>query len=82
MDKDKKLRQRILNLLKIVVSLGLLVILVTQVDVSQSIQYLTAMNWAPFLLAQVLYLGGVFVRAYRWVRWSGVWVWRCPGGGW
>ena len=66
MDVDKKRRQQILNLLKIVVSLGLLIVLVTQVDVGQSLQYLAAMNWIPFLLAQALYLGGVLVRAYRW----------------
>jgi len=66
LDGDKKQPQRILNLLKIVVSLGLLMVLVTQVDVGQSIQYVAAMNWVPFLLAQALYLGGVLVRAYRW----------------
>jgi uncharacterized membrane protein YbhN (UPF0104 family) len=66
LDESKRRRDRLLNLLKIVVSLGLLVVLATQVDVGQALLRLADMNWAPFLLAQVLYLGGVLVRAYRW----------------
>jgi uncharacterized protein (TIRG00374 family) len=66
LDESKKRRNRILNLLKIIVSLGLLLVLTTQVDVGQAIQRLAEMNWVLFLLAQILYLGGVLVRAYRW----------------
>lgn len=55
-----------MNLLRIVVSLGLLVVLLTQVNIGQTVQYLATMNWIPFLGAQILFLGGVLVRAYRW----------------
>jgi hypothetical protein len=65
-DKRRLRNDRILNLVKIVVSLGLLVILLTQVDVRQALQRLVKMNWLPFFVAQLLYLGGVLVRAYRW----------------
>jgi uncharacterized protein (TIRG00374 family) len=66
MDEPKKRRDWILNLLKIAVSLGLLLVLATQVDVVQALQRLAEMEVFPFLLAQALYLGGVLVRAYRW----------------
>lgn len=66
LDKRKATTNRILNLLKVVVSLGLLVALITQVDVGQALQHLSQMEWVPFLAAQILSLGGVLVRAYRW----------------
>jgi hypothetical protein len=66
LDKTKITRDRIWNLLRIVVSLGLLGVLLTQVDVGRAIQQLLRIQWAPFLTAQLLYLGGVLVRAYRW----------------
>jgi uncharacterized protein (TIRG00374 family) len=64
-------RDRRLNLLKIAVSLVLVAVLVTQVDLGQALQYLAGLQWLPFLGAVILYLGGVLVRAYRW----GVLVW-------
>ena len=65
-DVDKKKRDRILNLLKILISLGLVAVLITQVDLEHTLQYLTGISWPPFLAALGLYLGGVLVRAYRW----------------
>jgi uncharacterized protein (TIRG00374 family) len=65
-DNSRKTRDRLTNLLKILVSLGLLAVLVANVDVGQAMARLANMNWALFLAALVLYLGGVFVRAYRW----------------
>lgn len=66
MEQPSKKRDRTLSLLRIVVSLGLLALLLTQVDLGQTVQYLAGMDWLPFLAAQILYLGGVLVRAYRW----------------
>ena len=66
MSEGKVSRSRLVNLLKIVVSLGLLVVLITQVDIEHTIGYLADMIWVLFLAAQVLYLSGVLVRAYRW----------------
>jgi uncharacterized protein (TIRG00374 family) len=61
-----KTRSRILNLLKVVVSVvGLAIVLITQ-DMVEVIQLLREMNWWPFLGALVLFLLGLFVRAYRW----------------
>jgi uncharacterized protein (TIRG00374 family) len=62
----KKKRDRLINLLKIVVSLvGLLLIVLTQ-DLGQAFQLLVEMDWLPFLGALALFLLGVPVRAYRW----------------
>ena len=67
----KKTRNRILNILKVVVSLvGILILVLTQ-DMEQVIQLLWNMNWLPFLAALGLFLSGSMVRAYRW----GVLVW-------
>jgi uncharacterized protein (TIRG00374 family) len=71
LDADTKTRNRFLNLLKIVVSLGLLILLLTRVELDQALQYLAGMKWTLLLGAQILYLGGVLVRAYRW----GVLIW-------
>lgn len=66
MGESKPTRARILDILKIAVSLGLLVVLLTQVNIDQTMQRLVSLNWMPFLAAQIVYLGGVLVRAYRW----------------
>ncbi len=59
-------RNRLLNLLKIAVSLvGLAVVLLTQ-DMGEVIRLLSEMDPWPFLGAVLLYLAGSFVRAYRW----------------
>lgn len=71
MDARKKRRDRILNILKVVVSLGLLAVLISRVDVAETAQVVASMSWPLFLAAMFLYLAGVLVRAYRW----GVLVW-------
>jgi len=61
-----ELRGRLLNILKVGISLaGLLIILLTQ-DVRQGLSLLLAMDWLPFLVALLLFLSGALVRAYRW----------------
>jgi uncharacterized protein (TIRG00374 family) len=63
---QKKTRDRILNILKIAVSVvGLLMIVLTQ-DLGQALRALVKMNWLPFLGALLLLLSGSLVRAYRW----------------
>lgn len=69
-DKSRT-RNRILNVLKVIVSLGGILFLVHTQDMEQVIQLLRNMNWLPFLAALVLFLSGSLVRAYRW----GVLVW-------
>ncbi len=59
-------RQRLLNLLKVVISLGLLVFLVSRVDLRETLDRLALLRWLPFLSAVALLLGGVGVRAWRW----------------
>lgn len=68
---SKKSRDRLLNLLKVAVSvIGLAVVLLTQ-DLDAVAQVLRDINWLPFLGALLLFLIGSLVRAYRW----GVLVW-------
>jgi hypothetical protein len=68
---DKQSRNRILNVLRVVVSVGVLVILLSRVDLAEVRQLLVGMAWLPFLVALGLFLVGALVRAYRW----GVLVW-------
>jgi uncharacterized protein (TIRG00374 family) len=66
MEDRKKARTRILNLLKVAVSLaGLTILLLTQ-DLEEAIQLLREMAWLPFLTGLLLFVSGSFVRAYRW----------------
>jgi uncharacterized membrane protein YbhN (UPF0104 family) len=61
-----KRRNRLLNILKVAISLaGLLVIALTQ-DVPEGLGLLLDMDWLPFLAALLLFLSGALVRAYRW----------------
>lgn len=71
----KRTRDRLLNILKVALSLGVLVLFLRQVDVVQVVQLLQEMHWLPFLVALALFLSGSFVRAYRW----GVLVWALGG---
>jgi uncharacterized protein (TIRG00374 family) len=71
LDERKKRRDRISNTLKVIISLGVLAVIVSKVDVRQTLEHLAQMDWPPFLGAMVLYLAGMLVRAYRW----GVLVW-------
>jgi len=63
---DRRARDRILNLLKILVSVGLLILLITQIDLGQTLERLARLKWGFFLAALALYWAGVLVRAYRW----------------
>ena len=73
-------RQRLINVLKILISLGLLIVILIHVDVDQSLDILRRMRPAYFVAALILELLGVLVRVYRWgvlVRALGVSVsWR------
>jgi uncharacterized protein (TIRG00374 family) len=59
-------RDRILNFLKIAVSLAGVLIIVLKLDLREAIQLLGEMKWLPFLAALFLFLCGSLVRAYRW----------------
>jgi uncharacterized protein (TIRG00374 family) len=60
------MRNRIQNILKVLISVtGVLIILLTQ-DVEQAVQLLQELRWLPFLAALLLFIGGVPLRAYRW----------------
>lgn len=65
--KDRtRARNRIPNLLKVLVSVvGLAIVLLTQ-DLDKAIQLLGEMELQPFLGALFLFLLGLIVRAYRW----------------
>ncbi len=69
--RRRKRRDRILNILKVAISLGVLALFLRQVDVEEVLRLLQEMQWLPFLAALALFLSGSFVRAYRW----GVLVW-------
>jgi glycosyltransferase 2 family protein len=71
LEEGKKRRKLISNILKIVISLGVLAVIISRVDLRQTAEHLAQMDWRPFLAAMALYLAGVLVRAYRW----GVLVW-------
>ncbi|MGQ9598639.1 MAG: lysylphosphatidylglycerol synthase transmembrane domain-containing protein [Anaerolineae bacterium] len=62
----KRRRNRILNLLKVVISLGALIYVLRQVNPEQVLQLFQEMDWGPFLAALLLFLSGSLVRAYRW----------------
>ena len=66
-EERKKQRTRLLNLLKVAVSLvGLAVVLLIKLDLDQVLQRLLGMDWLLFLAALILFLSGALVRAYRW----------------
>jgi uncharacterized protein (TIRG00374 family) len=71
LDDRKKRRDRILNILKVAISLVGLLMLVLKLDIQHSIRLLWEMDWLPFVAALLLFLSGSLVRAYRW----GVLVW-------
>jgi uncharacterized protein (TIRG00374 family) len=59
-------RNRLLNILRVVVSLvGVLVIVLTQ-DMDEVIRLLGGMDWLLFLVGLLLFVSSVPVRAYRW----------------
>lgn len=66
LDDRKRRRDRILNILKVAVSLvGLLILVLTQ-DLAAVSQILRQLKWVPFLAGLLLFLSGSLVRAYRW----------------
>lgn len=71
MSDSKKRRTLISNVLKIVISLGVLAVIASQVDLGKTLEHLAQMDWLPFVAAMLLYLAGILVRAFRW----GVLVW-------
>lgn len=71
MEEQNKTQSRILNVLKVLISLAVLAIILGRVDLDEVLRLLREMNWVPFLSALVLMLIGSLVRAYRW----GVLVW-------
>jgi len=61
-----KARTRLLNLLKALVTLVLLGVVATTVDLRRVGQALFNVRWSDLLLAFFLYQLGILVRAYRW----------------
>jgi uncharacterized protein (TIRG00374 family) len=66
LEEQNKTRNRILNVLKVVISLGVLLVILAKVDMEHVFQLLREMDWLPFLAALVFLLSGSLVRAYRW----------------
>jgi len=60
------MRTRLLNLLKISLSLGLLVLIFTRVGIGEAIVAIRRMDFRAFVVAYLLFLVGILVRAYRW----------------
>jgi uncharacterized protein (TIRG00374 family) len=64
--QQSRTRNRILNTLKVVISLGVLALILAKVDIQHVFQLLGEMDWRPFLAALLLLISGSLVRAYRW----------------
>ena len=64
--------KRLLNLLKIVVSVGFLALLFSQAELGEVFRRLQDMEVPLWLAAMALYIAGEFVRGYRWgvLLWS------------
>jgi len=73
-------RNRILNILRIAVSVVGLLIIVLAMDLEEVFRLLREMNWLFFLVALLLFLSGSLVRAYRWG--SLVWALGVPAAYW
>jgi uncharacterized protein (TIRG00374 family) len=59
-------QKKLLNLLKVCLSLGLLALLLKQVGWEQTLETLGKAGFPYLVAAFVLYLAGIVVRAYRW----------------
>jgi uncharacterized membrane protein YbhN (UPF0104 family) len=59
-------KNRLFNLLKIGLSLGLLALLFTQIGIGDAIGAIREMDLGAFFVAFLLFLLGVLIRAYRW----------------
>ncbi|HHX43430.1 MAG TPA: flippase-like domain-containing protein [Chloroflexi bacterium] len=60
------MKNRRSNLIKIAVTLGLLLVMVFTLDLSQVWGALASARWADLAIALLLYQVGIIVRAYRW----------------
>jgi uncharacterized protein (TIRG00374 family) len=65
-EKSETRKNRIPDILKVVISLGVLAVILSKVDLGEVLQLLREMDWLPFLVALSLLLSGSLVRAYRW----------------
>lgn len=62
------MKNRLFNLLKIVLSLGLLALLFTRIGIDDALAAIQEMDPRAFTAAFLLFLFGVLIRAYRWQR--------------
>ncbi|MEA3345648.1 MAG: lysylphosphatidylglycerol synthase transmembrane domain-containing protein [Chloroflexota bacterium] len=60
------MKNRLLNLLKIGLSLGLLVLLFTHIGIGKAVQAIRGMDLRAFAATFLLFMLGILVRAYRW----------------
>ena len=60
------MRRGLFNLLRIVISLGLLAFLLTKVGVRETWESLQGANIGYLLVVFLLYLFGIVLRSYRW----------------
>ncbi len=60
------MKKKLLNLLKIVLSLGLLALVLLSVGVQDALDALQGLDWRYLAVAFVLFQLGLVVRAYRW----------------
>jgi glycosyltransferase 2 family protein len=65
-DGSKKRRNRILNLLKVAISLVGVAVLLRTLHLGEVARVLQEANWLPFVAALLLFQGGAVLRAYRW----------------
>jgi uncharacterized membrane protein YbhN (UPF0104 family) len=60
------LKKKLLNLLKVVLSLGLLALVLLSVGVQDALDALRGLDWRYLGVAFVLFQSGLVIRAYRW----------------
>lgn len=60
------MKNRLLNLLKIGLSLGLLALLFTRIGIGEAMGAIQQMDLRAFAVAFLMFLLGVLIRAYRW----------------
>jgi len=63
---ESGLKKKLLNLLKIVLSLGLLALVLLSVGVQDALDALRGLDWRYLAVAFVLFQAGLVIRAYRW----------------
>ncbi|MDY7042108.1 MAG: lysylphosphatidylglycerol synthase transmembrane domain-containing protein [Chloroflexota bacterium] len=60
------MKKRLLNLLKVVLSLGLLALVLLNVGVGDALEAMRGLDWRYLAVAFVLFQSGLVIRAYRW----------------